>query len=109
MKIKYWPLLLGPTLLYFFGAFLNVIAISANHGQMPVLTPDCRMLTSMAEERTDFIHTCMTSSTHLKFLCDWIVLNGVGVFSIGDGFLLLGDSLYSYGLIVWAALVILDK
>jgi hypothetical protein len=34
----------------------------------------------------DWIHHAMTAQTHLKFLCDWIAIRGLGIASPGDMF-----------------------
>ena len=107
MKIKrpYWPLLLGPTFLYYLGSFFNVGVMAINHGQMPVLVPgnDCSLI-----EPEDFIHTCMTAGTHLKFLADWIVINHFGVASPGDFLEWACDQTFWPALFAWVMFVIRD-
>ena len=106
MKIPYAYLLVGPTLLYALGFFLNKIVIAANGGIMPVLINGCSA--ERFSER-DFIHACMTHTTHLKFLSDWIITNhGTAVYSPGDYLLSLYDYVFVLALILWAALMIKD-
>lgn len=105
MKIPYWPLLIGPSLLFAFGFALNAFVMGINHGSMPVLwpggcTPDVMI--------GDTIHSCMTPFTHLKFLCDWIVVRGVGIASPGDFLELAYELIVIPSLVVWATLMIRD-
>ena len=80
-RVPNWPLLVGPFLLFGLGFLMNAVVMAANGGQMPVLWPGgC----SPKAFKGDIIHTCMTDATHLKFLADWIVINGLGVASPGD-------------------------
>lgn len=72
------------------GGMCNQIAIMANHGKMPVF-PSLSYLThyvkpqafEMAHEVTKDIHILGGSSTHLKFLTDFIDI-GYSILSIGD-------------------------
>jgi hypothetical protein len=104
VKIPYWYLLFSPIFLYYLGAFLNVGVMALNHGQMPVLMP-----TDIASQLDfDARHVLMTSSTHLKFFCDWMNL-GEGVASPGDVLLWLSEAISTPCLAVWAALMIKDS
>lgn len=95
MRIPYKLLLFAPMASYIIGFLLNKIAIAVNGGLMPVLDPICDPLLYIR----DGSHVCMTASTHLKFLCDWMVWNhGQMVSSIGDFFVDF------YGLAFWPAL-----
>jgi hypothetical protein len=106
MKIPYRKLLLGPTTAYALGAFCNLLVLAVNNGQMPVLWPGgC---SKMVVSDDDIVHVCMTSSSHLKFLSDIAVFHDVGVFSIGDGLLYLGNLLLWPCLILWAGFIIKD-
>lgn len=101
MKIPYWQFLLGPALLFAFGFLLNAVAIAANGGQMPVLFPG-----GCSHMPDDVIHSCMTHATHLKVLCDWILLRDIGIASIGD-FLEWGAGFaFIPSLVAWMVLVI---
>jgi len=104
-KIIYWSLLLGPTSFYGLGALMNFLALAANGGQMPVLFPG-----GCAEGLGgDVIHTCMTSSSHFKFISDWIVVNHLGVFSPGDLLLMLWDTAFWPALFAWIILTVIDR
>ena len=92
-RIPYWPLLLGPTLLLYLGALMNWAVIGANHGYMPVQGYiECGVgteqnLKAVIEEQTgegDHIHICMSKSSRLKILADWLYLPGLGTASPGD-------------------------
>jgi hypothetical protein len=109
---KLFALLAAPWALFGFGLSLNVLAISVNHGTMPVAIPtgmqdaiDAATAAGLIHNgMIDGIHKVMVAGDHLKFLCDWIQLPGIGTASIGDLFLWLGDALK-----VPAALVVLVK
>ena len=106
MKIPYAYLLVGPTLLYALGFFLNVIVLSVNNGQMPVLVPggcDPQLFGQ------DMLHKCMTNASHLKVLADWIVIKegfGVKVASPGDFLMWAYDFIFAPALILWAYVMI---
>jgi hypothetical protein len=57
------------------GGLLNGLALIVNGGIMPVQGPKFTL---------DAAHTVMTSSSHLKFLCDIFSIPHVGIASIGD-------------------------
>lgn len=75
----YWMVLFVPLALAWLGAGLNQLVVYANGDLMPVLYNDCNNAVLTA----DHVHTCLTSATHLKPLCD-IILTNDGVSSIGD-------------------------
>ncbi len=104
MRVPYWPLLLGPTAAYGLGALLNFLALAANGGQMPVLFPG-GCANGFGD---DIIHACMTSSSHLKFLADWIIINHLGAFSPGDLLLMLQEVTFRPALFAWVVLVVKD-
>lgn len=105
LKFPYWYLLVIPPVLFWGGALLNQIACAVNGGQMPVLYPG-----GHAEIYTqDAYHTSLIAKSHLKFLSDWINLKEEGMYSIGDGMVMLGDKLMDTGRILWAALMIRDS
>ncbi len=111
MKLPIWTLVIVPTAAWYFGFALNAIAVAANHGAMPVLFPqillDLGMSTKMlAVDGGDAIHSVMTPETHLKFLCDWILIRGIGIFSIGDAFEMFGEATRDYGLVAFVALAL---
>jgi hypothetical protein len=104
LHIPYKTLLLGPTLLYGFGAALNLIVMAANHSQMPVQVPP-----GLDMDPSDWIHGTLTAATHLKLLCDIFPIKGLGVASIGDFFLWAGDFLQIPCLVAWFTLMISDR
>lgn len=81
IKIPYWPLLAVPWLLLFLGVFSNALVISQNRGHMPVEVSSADQL----DENP--VHCVMTHQSHLKFLADWIYINGEGIMSPGDFFI----------------------
>jgi hypothetical protein len=87
-----YALIFGPALMFAFGFILNAIVMSANGGQMPVLMPGGCPVDGMDEVFP--IHVCMTATSHLKFLADWIVINHFGIASPGDFFLWGGESAF---------------
>lgn len=105
MKIPYWYLLAVPTILYYLGGLFNVGVMALNHGAMPVL-----MAPSLVATGVDFDnrHQLMTAATHLKFFCDWINVNGLGIASPGDLLVWLGDYFTIPGLITWGAFMLRD-
>lgn len=103
-NIPYKALLLGPTLLFGLGFLLNAIVMGLNYGQMPVLVSGCT-----SEMFNDSVHACMTSSTHLKIISDWIVINGLGIASPGDFLEWFWDIAFWPCLVAWFALVINER
>jgi|ERR1700676_1058353 len=104
MKIPYWQLLLGPSILLVVGMSINAIVMGVNGGQMPVQWPggcDPKVF------EDDLIHTCMTHATHLKFLCDWISIQG-GVASPADFLIWAWEATFMPALYAWLALVVRD-
>lgn len=87
--------------MYYLGGAMNLIAIAANQGTMPVLWP-----AGCALWEADILHSCMTKATHLKWMCDWLVLKGLGVASIGDLLVLWSEDIKIPFLYVWIVLVI---
>lgn len=84
---------------------MNALVMAFNQGQMPVLLPggDSSIL-----DPDDLIHCAMTSATHLKFLADWIVINGRGIASPGDFCEWAYELTFLPTLITWIALIIAD-
>lgn len=105
MKIPYWYLLLGPQALYYLGGLFNMGVMALNHGAMPVQVPPA-IITAGVE--FDARHQLMTMATHLKFFCDWINVDGLGVASPGDLLVWLGDYLTVPSLFAWGAFLIKD-
>jgi hypothetical protein len=108
-KIPYWPLLSGPTILFGVGFLMNAIAVGVNHGQMPVQYPGGSMAGFSSVDSGDVVHCAMTAATHLKVICDWILINGVGIASPGDCLEWAFDATVMPCLYAWAALMIADK
>jgi Family of unknown function (DUF5317) len=105
-RIPHWPLLLGPAALFALGFVLNAFVMGINGGQMPVLIPGggCPI-----NPDADFLHSCMTASTHLKILADWIVIKGIGIASPGDFGEWACDAAFWPALTAWVALVVKDR
>lgn len=101
---KHLWLLLTPWALFFLGIVLNILVISANGG-MPVVVPQ----TWNPNKVRDTVHMVAISTDHLWYLIDWIFIPGVGVASIGDLFLWLGDWLKIPGLAAYFALVLFSE
>lgn len=99
-------LLLGPQVIFWFGAFLNQLVMVFNGSVMPVQVPGGCPVDS--GELLDFVHSCMTSGTHLKFLADIINVHD-GIASVGDLFLWTGDLLTIPALILVFGLVIGER
>jgi len=103
-SIPYAYLLLGPSAIYALGYALNALVMAANHNQMPVLVPG-----ACPDDMVSMIHSCMQSSTHLKFLGDWIVTGSssrFGIASPGDFMLDAGTATFWPGVVSWVALVL---
>lgn len=79
-----------PWILFGLGFVLNAIVMVSNNGLMPVLVPGipCDAITI-----SDGVHSCMTSTTHLKFLADWIMVSSRSIASPGDFLLWFSDYL----------------
>lgn len=102
-KIPHLSLLIGPTVLCYAGIAINAIVMGLNHGQMPVQWPG-----GCTDFPQDFYHSCMTHATHLKFLCDWIAIKGLGIASPADMLIWGGEYLTAPAFLVWLTLVIKD-
>jgi hypothetical protein len=110
-KIPYWQLLLGPTLCFVFGFFLNWLCMWVNGGQMPVLIPSGACDQSVLGHDEHYVHIwqCLTANTHLKFLADVIYSRTVGgMESIGDVFMDVYYNWFYHGLFAWCALMVRD-
>lgn len=116
MRFPHWKWLFVPTIAFYVGAALNILAITANRGVMPVHCPQqfweawaSQGMNILPGYTIDEIHSVMKASDHLKFLCDWIVLPRVGIASPGDFFIWAGDYLQIPGLVAYIALVLKDE
>jgi hypothetical protein len=103
MRKHLWLVVL-PFSLYCFGVFLNTLVMSAN-GSMPVVLPVAELGSHQPGDLLDAAHTAYSADVHLRTLCDWIVIPGIGTASIGDLFLWLGDYLQFPGLIAYFTLI----
>jgi hypothetical protein len=88
--------------------------MSANYGQMPVLMPNgCQVPDHDGTLVSIFsgygIHVCMTHASRLKFLADWVVINGLGVASPGDFLEWGSEAVWVACLVIWATLMIKDR
>ncbi len=114
LRIPYLYLLAAPLALWSIGAALNILAISVNHGMMPVVWPTSSIQEALAAGwqpgmLIDGAHKVMEHGDHLKFLCDWVQIPHVGTASIGDGLLYLSDWVQNYVYGAWIALVARDS
>ena len=106
MKIPTWTLLLVPIFLIYLGITLNVTVLAANDSQMPVLWPGgCQNYPIHDGDQT---HVCLTKDSHLRILCDWIIV-GTHAESPGDVLQDLGDALQYPFAAAWLALALNDK
>jgi hypothetical protein len=127
--LRLWILLL-PFVLFYGGAGMNLAVISANKGAMPVVMPfDAQCVDASGETDLfswamgdsgmhpcqpgeslhDGVHRVAAPTDHLKILEDWIQIPGMGIASIGDCFLWLGDWLEMPMLGAWFALLLLKR
>ena len=124
-KFPYWYLLAIPVLLFGLGIMSNQAVLVANHGKFPVMMNAawmdkyCSLKQADPEEIADIpaiacakggemideVHSVMGPNSHLKVLADIFPL-GRAIYSIGDGFIYLGDWLMSFAPIAWLALVL---
>jgi hypothetical protein len=106
---KRWLLVVGPFLLFWLGAVLNILAISANHGMMPVRIPaSWPVLMNDGNPISpgmilDEIHIAWYHGVHLWFLCDIFQRRG-DVFSIGDVCLWVSEWITPYCIGGWLAI-----
>jgi len=78
-----------PLLLLVVGIGMNFLAVTLNHGIMPVVLPQ---LGTIADK--DKMHLAATADSRFLFLCDWIQLRAAGkVASPGDYLITAGDFL----------------
>lgn len=69
-----------PFLFGILGSVMNELVVALNHGYMPVFMPGHFCL---GNDILDHNHICMSATTHLNWLADWVVSNS-GVSSPGD-------------------------
>ena len=124
-KLRLWILLL-PFALYYLGAGMNILAVTANNGGMPVYMPvtwpgacdESIDVFGMKLQRhviceeghvLDHKHIVAGPSTHLVILTDWIQIAGDSVVSPGDCLLWLGDWLTIPMMGAWFGLLLLKE
>jgi len=111
IKETYVWLVWIPLLLLVLGIGLNFLAVTMNHGIMPVVLP-----ASGAIADRDKIHVAATANSRVLFLCDWIQLHATRhVASPGDFLITAGDFLkwplvwlwvgFSWRKTTWAKLI----
>src|SRR5579884_2105116 len=89
VKETYAWLVWIPLLLLALGIGMNSLAVTMNHGIMPVVLPASG---TIAHE--DKIHLAATTNSRFLFLCDWIQLHTCrGVASPGDCLIAAGELL----------------
>lgn len=122
-KFPYWYLVAIPVLTFCLGVASNQVVLVANHGKFPVMinevtqekfctpSPDInpasipRNACEKGGQFMDETHSVMGENSHLKVLSDIFPL-GKQVYSIGDGFIFLGDWMLSFGPAMWLGLTI---
>jgi len=78
-----------PLLLLVLGIGMNLLAVTMNHGIMPVVLPSCGIIADK-----DKMHVAATATSRFLLLCDWIQLHAPRkVASPGDYLITAGDSL----------------
>jgi len=98
---RYWYLLLIPPMMPYAGMAMNALVMALNGGQMPVLYPGgC----GNYPDDADLIHVCMTHASHLKLLCDWIVVQ-MGIASPGDMLIFFGEYFSIPALFAWVMMI----
>jgi hypothetical protein len=106
IRIPYVALLIVPALLWFLGYSMNVAAVTANSGYMPVQGyTEC--VGNAAAERGDVIHVCMDKTSHLKILSDW-VYSPLGTASPGDMLIYGSEYIFYPCLFIWLGLILRD-
>lgn len=104
-SLKLWMPIL-PFVLFYLGAFCNILAITVNHGTMPVTVP-LGMDPPAPGTLLDGVHAQWSNGVHLAFLCDWIViLHATGVCSPGDLLLWAGDFLQIPMFFAWLSFLV---
>lgn len=106
MRLKYWPLLVVPPVMFGLGFMLNAVSMAFNNGQMPTLWPG-----GCGSFEQDPLHACMGHATHLKLISDWIIIrSGVSVSIASPGDLLeWACELIQWPCIyIWATLMVRD-
>lgn len=103
LRLPYWPLAVVPFALSALGWGLNIAAISANHGLMPVLN-----VPWLGMDNPDEFHRLLLSGDHLKFLTDVIIFPHRGALSLGDVCMKVADWCQLPALAAWVTLIARD-
>lgn len=105
--MRRWMIPLLPSLLILLGAFLNILAVTANKGYMPVVLP-AGWGNFAPGAILDPRHVAWSAQVHLAALCDWIDWFDGGVCSFGDLCQWAGEALQVPVLFAWAAIHLLE-
>ena len=105
LKFPHLPVLATPYLIFALGVVLNIIAISANSGYMPVAQSAILGGYVPAGTVIDEVHRVMQNSDHLKVLCDWIQVPRQCVASPGDLCLWAGEWLMGPSFVAWLTMI----
>jgi uncharacterized protein DUF5317 len=111
VKATYVWLVWIPPLLLGLGIGMNFLAVTMNHGIMPVVLPPSGTIADK-----DKMHVAATANSRFLFLCDWIQLHATrDVASPGDCLITAGDFLkwplvwmwvgFSWGQSTWRKLI----
>ena len=111
VKESYVWLVWIPLLLLGLGIGMNLLAVTVNHGIMPVVLPPSGIIADK-----DKMHVAATANSRFLFLCDWIQLHATKhVASPGDFLITAGDFLkwplvwmwvgFSWGQSTWRKLI----
>lgn len=118
-KTALW-IVLAPLALIYLGAASNQLVLSANHDTFPVevntfkqellaykmqkewkeATAEAGVDLPLPDGMIDDTHCVMTSQTHLNFLADIFDLKD-GIYSVGDGGIILGSWLMFFAPFIW--------
>ena len=111
IKKTYVWLVWIPLVLLGLGIAMNFLAVTMNHGIMPVVLPPAGII-----DDNDKMHVAATANSRFLFLCDWIQLHATKrVVSPGDFLIIAGDFLkwplvwmwagFSWGQSTWRKLI----
>jgi len=106
--LRLW-LLLTPVALYSIGALSNIIAISANKGEMPVTVPQAFTAGKDPGSLLDDDHVVWSDEVRFRILCDWIRVPHSSVISPGDVLLYASDYAAVPCVAAWFALVLFAR
>ncbi len=104
-----------PALFYFLGAASNQAVLYANHDTFPVLVNEYKAKTADTIKLPDGTvmldptHCVMTKDTRLNYLADIIDLRTEGIYSVGDGAIMLGEWMFTFTPYLWAYALLTKK